>query len=143
MGGATEDLRVQRPQPAGDRLRYPAAMVDKVRQLAQKLSDDQIAARLNEEGIRPSKGSSFTVSGVRWIRFRHGIPGPPSSHPAEVSVQELADKLGVSRGVVYQWIHAGQVEARRRNQGSPFWIKFDDAVEARLRASLGGPSSEA
>jgi excisionase family DNA binding protein len=139
-GGATEDLRVERPRPAADQVRYSPAFVQKVRELAREFSDDQIAARLNEEGIRPSKGPSFTVSGVRWIRHRHRIPGPPSRQQAEVSVQELADRLGVSRGLVYHWIHNGQVEARRRNQGSPFWIKLDDAVEARLRACLAAQS---
>lgn len=140
MGGATEEMRIPRPQPAADRVRYPEAMVDRIRELATELSDHQIADRLNQDGIRPSKGAAFTVSGIRWIRHRHSIPGPPSKHPAEVSVQELADRLGVSRGVVYQWIHAGLVEARRRNQGSPFWIKLDDATETRLRESLAAQS---
>jgi len=42
-----------------DRLRYPAALVDKVRDLANRLPDAEIADRFSREGYASAKGKSL------------------------------------------------------------------------------------
>jgi hypothetical protein len=49
-GGASTDLSVQLPPKAADQVRYPSAIVNRVRELAQNLLDAQIADQLNREG---------------------------------------------------------------------------------------------
>lgn len=131
-GGACEDLAVALPLPIGDRLRYPPATVDQVRQLAQTLPNDQIAAQLNREGQRSAKDHPFTTSMIHWIRYRHRILAP-AKHPAELTVAELARRLGISHHVVYYWIEREIVPARRLHAGAPYWISLDDAKERELR----------
>src|SRR3984893_15273170 len=48
QGGTSSDLPVQLLPNMADRMRYPAALVDRVRELAQSLSDAQIADQLNQ-----------------------------------------------------------------------------------------------
>lgn len=138
-GGACEDLTVAVPPPIGNRLRYPPATVDQVRQLAQTLPDDQIAAQLNRQGQRSAKDHPFTPSMIHWIRYRHRI-SVPAKRPEELTVAELAAKLGISHNVVYYWIERAILPARRLNAGAPYWITLDDATEGVLRAWIQNSS---
>lgn len=131
QGGACEDILVSVPPNAPDRVRYPQALVDQVRHMAQTLTDDQIAAHFNQEGRRSAKGQAFSVSIIRWIRNRHRIPGP-GKRPHELTVAELAQKLGISQHVVYYWLERGILSGRRLHQGAPYWITLDPAKESQL-----------
>ena len=48
--------------------------------------------------------------------------------------EKVGDELGDSRSVVYYWIDRGVITARRRNQGSAYWIALDDDIREMLRA---------
>jgi hypothetical protein len=134
QGGACEDLRIKRPPGAADQVRYSADLVDRVRQLALELPDDQIVNTLEAEGWRPSKGKSFTVSMIRWIRYKHQISAPELKRPEDFTVKQVAEKFGVSCGVVYYWIDRNVIEARRRNNGAPYWITLIAENEEKLNA---------
>ena len=134
QGGACEDVRVKRPPAAPDQVRYPEELVQRVRELARMLPNEQIAEALNREGRRPSKGAAFQASIVRWIRYAHRIPARELRGCGERTVQEIADTLGVSRGVIYYWIARGRLVARRQDQGSCYWIAWTDEKEQELRA---------
>jgi DNA invertase Pin-like site-specific DNA recombinase len=139
QGGACEDLRVDLPIPMADRLRYPPEVVDKVREIALRFPDDDIAAAMNQAGYRSATGNEFTTSKIRWIRHRYQIPSAPCHQPGELTVQQVADRFGVSGNVVYYWIETGVVSACRRNLGSPYRIALTDEkvteLEQRVRNS--------
>ncbi|MEZ6130065.1 MAG: recombinase zinc beta ribbon domain-containing protein [Planctomycetaceae bacterium] len=101
QGGACEELRVELPRPTADRWRHDAALIERVRELAQTLRDTEIAARLNEEGLRTNKGNRFTIKSIKWIRHKHRIPPADDRKAGELTVKETAERLGVSRGVIY------------------------------------------
>jgi hypothetical protein len=134
QGGAVEDLLVELPLPAPDKVRYPEATVNRVRSLAQSMTDPQIVATLNEQGLLSAKGKPFTLSMIKWIRWRHDIPAPSLKNPAELTVGEVADRVGVSPGVVYYWIERDHLPARRLGPGSPYWITLGAEKEAELRS---------
>ena len=50
QGGACSDLSLQLPLNIADRARYPAAVVERVRDLAHSLVDAQIADQFNQQG---------------------------------------------------------------------------------------------
>jgi len=132
QGGACEDLSVELPKSMADRVRYPEPIVARVRELARKLSDDEIVTRLNEDGHLSAKGKRFTVSIVRWIRYRYSIPSPQLWQPDELTVQQVARRLEVRPSVVYYWIERGVLQARRRNCGSPYRITLDPGKQKEL-----------
>jgi DNA invertase Pin-like site-specific DNA recombinase len=132
-GGATESITLDLPPSMSDQMRYPNEIVQRVRELAVSLHDDQIAETLNAANLRSSTGKPFNVSMIKWIRYKHEIPGAPSKLPHEISVQETAERFGVSIYVVYYWIERGLVEARKRNNGSPYWITLSPQKEKELR----------
>jgi hypothetical protein len=133
QGGACTDLAVSLPPNFADRVRYPAALVERVRQLAHSLLDVQIAERLNQEGQLSALGKPFTVSKIKWIRHRYQIPAAKLIRPEELTVQQVAERFGVSPNVVYYWIERGVIQARRLNCGTPCWITLAETDDQKLR----------
>jgi DNA invertase Pin-like site-specific DNA recombinase len=133
LGGASSDLGVQIPPNRADRVRYPAALVDRVWHLAQSLPNPEIAERLNLEGHVSGLGKPFTGSMIQWIRYRYQIPKVTLARPEEWTVEQVAKRFGVSPNVVYYWIDRSVIQARRLNAGSPYWITLDEAGEQKLR----------
>ncbi len=136
QGGAVEDLSLDLPVPAPDKVRYPEALVHRIRALAANLTDTQITAILNEEGLLSAKGKRFTRNMVSWIRYRYDIPAPCLKSLDELTVNGVADRLGVRPGVIYYWIERGQLPARRLETGKPYWIRLGVEKEAELRARV-------
>ena len=133
QGGANEDIHCDLPRRIQDRIRYPKKFVSRIRELARDRTNAQIATVLNQEGLKSSTGKPFTPSMISWMRFKHGIPSPRLKRPAELTVKEVAQKLDVSTGVVYYWIRNGYLEARRIQDGYPFWITLSAEKEKELR----------
>lgn len=70
---------------------------------------------------------------IKWIRWKYRIPAPELKRAEEMTVQEVARRLGVLPGVVYYWAKRGLIEARRLNGGSPLWITIDEVEMQKLR----------
>ncbi len=133
QGGACTDRSVQLPPNIADRVRYPAAVVERVHELAQSLPDAQIAAQLNREGHSSAKGRPYTAKIIQWIRWRYQIPPATLKKPEELTVQQVAQQFGVSTGVIYYWIEHKIITARRLNDGMPYWITLEPLDEHKLR----------
>jgi len=134
QGGAVEDLPIDLPLAAPDRVRCPVALVNRVRSLAATMIDAQIAATLNQEALLSAKGHRFTPSIVKWMRYRYDIPAPALRRGDELTVRQVADRFAVSLAVVYYWIERGHLPARRVEPGFPYWITLRAEKEAVLRA---------
>ena len=133
QGGACSDLIVQLPANIADRLRYPAAVVDRVRDLAHGSLDAEIAEQFNREGNTSATGQPYTAKMIRWIRKCHGIPPAALRKPEELTVRQVAKHFGVSDGTVYYWIERSLIRARRLNNGMPYWITLSASDEQKLR----------
>jgi len=133
QGNASTDLTLQLPLNIADRMRYPAEVIDRVRDMAQHLQDAAIAQQLNQQGHTSITGKPYTTSIIRWIRFRYQIAPPVLKEPQELTVHEVAQLFGVSDHVVYYWIQNAIVKARKLNAGSPYWITLSEMDQQKLR----------
>jgi len=133
QGGACSDVSVQLPLNIADRVRYPSAVVDKVRELARHLPDCEIADQLNREGQASAKGLPYTSKIIQWIRCRYRIPPAEVKRSEELTVQQVARRFGTSDQVVYYWIGHKVIRSRRINPGMPHWITLSAADERKLR----------
>ena len=133
QGGAGTDVQVDLPPNIADRKRYPPDIVERVRTLAEGLSDDEVAARLNQEGYRSATGKPFTASMIQWIRYRYRIPRAQFKRPEEMTVKQVAEHFGVSHHVVYYWLGRGVLEGRRLNGGASYWITLSPEKERELK----------
>jgi hypothetical protein len=133
QGGACTDTTVSLPAPIAERIRYPAAIVEQVRELSHRLSDPQIVVHLNQQGLCSPHGKPFTLSMIKWIRHRYDVPSISLKRPEELTVRQVADRFAVSAYVVYYWIDRGVIDARQLDGRGPWWITLNAAKEQELR----------
>ena len=143
--GATEEHLTERPKPTVETRRTPAAAIDLVTRLGPTHTDEQLAAALRAAGLRTGTGLEFDQRTVRWIRYAHQIPSPPrlALAPDELTVRQVAQRLGVSDGAVYYWISHGQLTARRGPSNRlcvPFGPDVEHACHERIANSAHIPS---
>ena len=133
--GATDELSLDRPLPPGPAKRSPCAAVDLVRRLGPSTDTSQLVERLNAAGLTTGHGRPFDIAAVQWIRHAYKIPAPDPYTAAEISVSEVARRLGCSTGVVYYWLNTGQLQARR-GTGNRHCITWTDHVETECRQRI-------
>jgi DNA invertase Pin-like site-specific DNA recombinase len=133
QGNACTNLTLQLPPNVADRVRYPAAIVDRIRDMARHLQDAEIAAQLRQEGHASAKGKTYTTKIIQWVRWRYRIPPPALKGPEELTVHQVAKHFQVSEYVVYYWIERAYLQARKLSAGSPYWITLNETDEQKLR----------
>ncbi len=133
--GATDELRVGRPVHRGTARRSPSPAVEMVRQLGPVTPAAELAGLLNAAGLTTGNGRPFDAKAVQWIRHAYHIPAPAPYADGEISAAEAASRLGCSAGVIYDWIQAGQLDARR-GPGNRLCITWDDRTEAACRERI-------
>ncbi len=145
--GAWTELQVRRPATS-DFARTPAAVLQRIRTLAQRLPDDQLADQLNREGLTTRRGLPWTGRRVQHLRAYHRIPTacpalPRSAQPRGdgcVPISTAAVQLGVVPGALAHWRKWGFLRVEQKGPDSPLWVRLTDEEVARLdgtRASQG------
>ena len=141
--GARSRLVVSRPVRAYAALgRYPQ-LIARVRALAEAgRTDQQIAATLDVEGLRPARVRHFDPRTIWLLRHAHGVAAgstgaPPA--PADTrrfTVHTLARELGLFPGTVYTWLRTGRVRSTQHAPAAPHWIDLDAPTLDALRAHV-------
>jgi excisionase family DNA binding protein len=129
QGGDHTQLTVKKNKVGQTRWTVEADVLDLVRVLARQLSDTAIAAVLNRSGKVTAHGASWTRSHVCGLRNTNGIPvyrEGERSERAEVTLDEAADLLKVSRTTAYRMVSSGTLPARQLCAGAPWIIRLAD-----------------
>jgi hypothetical protein len=138
VGGCRSETRFRRPVQRMDQLStWPAIRRQIEESLAGGASAPEIAAELNAKGIMTATGQRVTEAVVRAVMAREGLrsvrsvdsrDSPPFGLD-EWLVGQLAARLRVTYGVIHQWIKAGRVEARQRDDKR--WVVTADEATCR------------
>ncbi len=126
--GASEELLATRPPPAHDLRRTAPAAVELARRLGKDRNDTELAGELNRAGFKTGAGHPFDMAAVRRLRQPYGIARVRPLEPGELSVRQLAARLGVSVHVIHYWLGQGWLVARRTARNR-WCIPFTPAVE--------------
>jgi DNA invertase Pin-like site-specific DNA recombinase len=142
--GAVSELAIVRGQ---DALKHAPEAMARISELAAAgLHDDEIAERLNTDGVHTGTGRAWKESLVRAARRTHRIrlavpdrqrmPPLPHRHPdGRYSVPGAAVRFGVSHAVIYAWIKEGLVATSRADFGThhqAYWLHIDSVTAVRL-----------
>ncbi|HET9118288.1 MAG TPA: hypothetical protein VFN75_09505 [Pseudonocardiaceae bacterium] len=106
-----------------------------VQRLGPTTPTRELADRLNAAGLTTGAGRPFDIKAVQWIRHAYHVPAPQPYANSEISINDAADRLACSTGVVYYWIETGQLEARR-GAGNRLCISWNKSIEAACRARI-------
>lgn len=129
--GASEEVALERPKPAPEARRTPSAALALISRLGPQLRDAEIVAELTAAGITTGSGRPFNETAVRWVRHVHKIPSPFTVpfRDGEISVKEVARRLGIAADAVYYWITHGQLAARKTPSGR-WCVPWDEETDA-------------
>ena len=149
QGGHHTEINLRKRKAGEHRWKTAESTVALIEQLARVLSDRQIAAQLNRMGIKTAKGYGWTRGRVGNFRTDNAIanyvPGERQAR-GELTIEEAANRLGVSYSTVQRLIKGRQLPARQICAGAPWIILSEDADHFRDcggRQRFKAPSSEA
>lgn len=132
QGGQHTELNLQKRKSGQHRWKTTESTAALIEQLARLMPDKQIAAQLNRMGIKSAKGHSWTRARVGNFRKDNAIanytPGERQAR-GEVTIEEVAIKLGVSYSTVQRMIRRKQLPGYQVCLGAPWIIRTED-VEA-------------
>jgi excisionase family DNA binding protein len=129
QGGDHTEMTVKKNKVGQTRWMVEADVVDLVRVLARQLPDMAIAAILNRSGKFTGHGATWTRTHVRGLRNTNGIPVYHEGERAErgeVTLDEAADILKVSRATAYRMVSTGVLPAQQLCTGAPWIIRLAD-----------------
>lgn len=129
--GTADELVVARRMRVTEFRRTDAAAIELARDLSN-LSNRDIAERLNEAGYSTGAGRPFDNDAVASLRHYHHVPPPELLADGEVTVADVARRLGISHGAVVHWIARGWLVARR-GLNSQWCVPFGSDVEEACR----------
>jgi DNA invertase Pin-like site-specific DNA recombinase len=133
--GASEELVTRRPHSAPQARRTPQSAIEFARRLAPNRSDAELAAELNRAGLKTGTKRPFDAAAVSWMRYAYDIERPRPLAAGELSVKQVAARLGIGPDAVYYWIGRGQLAARRVASGRlcvPFSAEVEQAARQRI-----------
>src|SRR5262249_28479799 len=142
QGGQHSELQIRKRKPGEHRWKTDGNTLELVQQLARLMSDKQIAAQLNRMKIPSAKGHTWTRTRVGNFRQANGIPNyAPGERQArgELTVEEVAEQLGVSYSTVQRLIRNKKLPARQVCPGAPWIIRPEDLKKA---TPSSGPANQ-
>lgn len=97
------------------------------------MRDSDIAAELRALGLHTARGHEFGIRDVRNVRTSIGLSRPSPLEPGELTVRQVAERLGIATQTVYYWLRIGVLPYRQPATGA-ICIPFTADIEVALRA---------
>ena len=120
----------------------PKSTIKMIEDLAKKdVTDSKIAESLNELRLVRNLGVSWDTAAVRRVRYSNGIPSSNKGSVKKPNVREdglysvigVADKIGVTPGLVRNWVSTGLLPvASKEGKMKGNWFKLDDGLIQKL-----------
>ena len=135
-GGAVTEKMVHLPKVRSERA-TSLDVVDLVRRLAEKFTDNQIARILIRQGHQTPTGLPYDTHRVANLRRTYGIPPykePKDEQPISYTAQQASQILQVSLPTIHNWLNAGFIKGRQVSKGAPWEILLTDEDIKRLTA---------
>jgi len=113
-----------------------------IRDLARTQTDHEIAATLNQDGLKTVKNKAWTARRVMDFRLSNSIPSGFTTAEAlrltdsgYITSAEAAKQLGISQATVQKWYKLGVLSGKHDGGQSPLWIEWTEDVLYRLSGS--------
>ena len=134
-GGRTQTIEVPAPIRECDRRRTSPAIIAQIDALLDDgHPDSEIAAILNERGLKTGAGDPFTATSVEWARRAAHVKSLRQRLRAKgmLTSTEMGQQLGVDRQTVVKRAKLGQLRGRLTNDNGRwlFWPLDQQPIDA-------------
>jgi len=136
-GGATTTLTLPRPLTAWElRATSPEAR-QQMNALLDEYTDAQVAAILNQRGLRTGAGDTFEPANVQWVRFSAKLKSLKERllEAGMLTSKQVSATLGVSRTTIGRLRREGQLKARICNDHGEWLYWPPEAIPSPTNAS--------
>jgi DNA invertase Pin-like site-specific DNA recombinase len=136
-GGRHSELRVSKPGTGQHGQATGVDAIEVIRQMSGRFGDGEIAATLNRLRLRTGAGNSWNAQRVYGLRRQQGLLNATS--PAEnrrMTLQQAADRLGVSELLVKRMIERKVLPARQAVPCAPWEISLDDLNSPAVQQAI-------
>lgn len=140
--GATTELIVERPRGM-EALRTSTEVLDLIRELLAEHTDAEIAAILDERGLRTGRGHRFCALAVQSARHTHGIMRRDKDKRAagrttprddgKYSTVGLAQLVGVHPSTIHYWRRQGRIRGHQESDRGAWWFEVTPTLLATLQ----------
>jgi len=125
-GRRTQAIEVPAPIRACDQRRTRAATVAQIDALLNdEHTDGEIAALLNDRGMKTGASEPFIATSVQWVRYTAHLKSLRKRLRAKgmLTSTEIARQLGIDRKTAIQRLHRGELRARKTTDNGRwvFW----------------------
>ena len=144
-GGATQQLAVPLELRSCERYRTPVELIAEIDTLLDSHTDGEVAAILNERGRQPLRGGTFSAQRVQRVRRSYDLKSRYERLRGRglLDLNEMAQRLGVSPGIVKKWRDRGRLVAHVGNdKGECLYEWLDESPKPYTRhakAATGCP----
>ena len=136
-GGATTTLALPRPLTAWElRATSPEAR-QQMNALLDEYTDAQVAAILNQRGLRTGAGDTFEPANVQWVRFSAKLKSLKERllEAGMLTSKQVSATLGISRTTIGRLRREGQLKARICNDHGEWLYWPPEAIPSAANAS--------
>jgi len=142
-GGATESLVLPRPRNAWHRRLTHPDIVARVEQLLEQHEDQEVAERLDAEGLRTGAGKPFDADAVRWLRQTYGLKSQAQHlrKAGKLTIREMAAQLGTSEGTARNWARDGRLSGVCHGRKA-IWLLDPPEVQSTMIRELAARVAE-
>jgi DNA invertase Pin-like site-specific DNA recombinase len=116
-GGATRSLTIPVPLPSCRITQTPPEIVAEIDRLLGQYMDEEIAAQLNQQGLRSGKGGYFSRATIYNIRHSYRLKSRYDRlrETGMLTITEISERLGISTQTVNTWRQLGILKAQVYN----------------------------
>jgi DNA invertase Pin-like site-specific DNA recombinase len=117
-GGATRSLHLPLPRDAAELRKTDPAVIELIDRLLDDHTEVQIAAILNERGLRPGVADRFSHCIITDLRHAYGLTDRYTRLRRQglLTLGEVSELLGADPGTVKAWASAGHLASRVYNE---------------------------
>lgn len=137
-GGRHSELRVKKNGTGQHRRCTNVDAIGIIRQMAERFSDEQIAATLNRLRLRTGAGNTWNEARVRFARQYHQLPTFDPDYPRHdsVTLREAAQRLNVGLAIVRRMIAEKTLPANQVVPCAPWQIPAEALGSEAVRREV-------
>jgi DNA invertase Pin-like site-specific DNA recombinase len=137
-GGRHSELRFTKRKRGGNGRKTSIEVLDIIRQMTGRFSDEQIAATLNRMGMKTGNGCTWNGQRISAYRYSHHLrPDDPAGvHKQALTLNQAADRLGISSTAVRHMIDRKVIVATQVVTCAPWEIAPEALDTEVVRAAV-------
>jgi len=121
-GGRHSELRVKKKATGQHTRTNSPDAIEVVRRMASAYTDEQIASTMNRMGLRTGAGNAWNEQRVYSLRRSNQLQGPHARTSDTLTLEQAADRLGVSATCVRHMIERKLIPATQIVECAPWQI---------------------